>query len=143
MPKKRKKLTRKDKIALSREQAAKEKAAGKAKSDRLEALRKEALAQEKANQQADADRKVIQAAAVSTDEDGDLLDIISTEATNDPRFCSSAFYAEWEKNVAEPELRKAGYIPTRWRTADGDSFGPLIRVVDLVKDGVRRTYYYG
>lgn len=148
MAKVRKRLTRKDKIEQAAEAARVAKAQAKAdasdRQKRIAEMRAEAEAFQRQVDQATADRKAVTEAQWAEDRDGgDLFDLLSGAATADRRCCSSADYGEWEKLVAEPELRAAGYIPFRWRSTDRDSFGPLVRAVDLVKDGVRRTYTYG
>lgn len=53
------------------------------------------------------------------------------------------FYWDWETKTAEPKLKELGYKVIRWFTGDGDSFGPLTRVVVVEKDGKREELMYG
>lgn len=76
-------------------------------------------------------------------DEGDLWDLLPDEVSNHPACCDSVRYLEWERQIATPALRALGYEPRNWRTTDGDSFGPLVRAVDLTKDGKTRTYSYG
>lgn len=73
----------------------------------------------------------------------DLLDLLPDEITNHPDCFHSTFYDRWEREIATPALRALGYEPSGWRTTDGDSFGPLVRAVDLSKDGKTESYFYG
>lgn len=83
----------------------------------------------------------------STDEPAaelDLLDLLPDEITNHPDCFHSTRYARWEREIATPALRALGYEPKDWRTTDGDSFGPLVRAVDLSHNGgPAATYTYG
>lgn len=80
---------------------------------------------------------------MSDDEDLNLLDLLPEEVVNHPYCFDSLRYADWEQEIATPVLRTLGYEPKRWRTTDGDSFGPLVRGVTLTKDGVSKDYFYG
>jgi hypothetical protein len=77
------------------------------------------------------------------DDDVDLTELIGEEPFNDPRCFDSQRYREWEREVAEPMLRARGYEVLRWWSSDEDSFGPLVRCVEVRRDGVSKTYYYG
>lgn len=79
----------------------------------------------------------------SEEDDKNLFDILSEDAANHPACCDSRRYREWETTVVEPELSKLGFSAKNWRTTDGDSFGPLVRAVDLTRDGKTETYFYG
>lgn len=57
----------------------------------------------------------------------DLGSIIPDRCFKDPRFCAQPGFDEWEREVAEPQLRKKGWTVLSWHTGDGDSFGPLSR----------------
>ena len=87
----------------------------------------------------------------------DLLSVIGNELAdrelgycqqNSPSFPqfnnkSGKEWYDWEKQTAEPKLLELGYKITRWYTGDGDSFGPLTRVVVVEKDGKREEFIYG
>lgn len=53
------------------------------------------------------------------------------------------FYWDWEKDVATPALQALGFKVIRWYDGERDSFGPLSRVVELEKDGIKSTMWYG
>lgn len=72
----------------------------------------------------------------------DLLDVIGPATAKDNRFCGTK-YVEWEKEVAEPILKSFGYRILQWFNAETDSFGPLMRAVDVERDGTKQTFYYG
>lgn len=76
-------------------------------------------------------------------EDRDLLDLLPSEIANHPDCFDSRRYGEWEDNIATPWLNAHGYKVISWWTEDGDSFGPLVRAVEIEKDGTRATYFYG
>lgn len=82
-------------------------------------------------------------APTETTDELNLLDLLPDEITNHPDCFDSRNYDRWELEIATPALRAMGYEPSRWRTTDGDSFGPLVRAVDLTKNGARKTYFYG
>src|ERR1700685_1695920 len=66
------------------------------------------------------------------------------QPSSNPIFPTKApYYWNWELITAEPKLRELGYSIVRWYTGDGDSFGPLTRVVIVEKDGVREALVYG
>lgn len=138
MGKVRKKITRAMKIKAIADEAA-----------RVKGWKEEAARLIDIIDRDDAEAKLVAAAKQVVPDDADegshldLCDLLSEAAVRDERFCTSAYYVEWERNVAEPELRNKGYIPVGWRNGDADSFGPLVRLVDLVKDGIRQTYFYG
>lgn len=73
----------------------------------------------------------------------DLLGLLPEDVVNHKWCFDSYRYADWEWEIATPALLAMGFRVGRWRTTDGDSFGPLVRAVDLTKDGVRKTYVYG
>ena len=72
----------------------------------------------------------------------DLCDLLPKE-TEHPLCFDSVGYSQWETEIAEPALRALGYDVKGWRMLDGDSFGPLVRGVTLIKDGVRHKAFYG
>lgn len=74
--------------------------------------------------------------------DKDLSELVPDAAFEDPR-CYSRRYWEWEKEVATPHITAAGFTIVRWYSTEADSFGPLIRAVDVKKDDVLTTYFYG
>jgi hypothetical protein len=76
-------------------------------------------------------------------DDLDLMQLLPDEVLNHPDFGSSRNYQRWEEDLAAPALRAQGFEPSNWRTTDGDSFGPLVRAVDLTKNGITQTYFYG
>ena len=39
-------------------------------------------------------------------------------------------------------IAEAGFHTIKWYTAEGDSFGPLVRAVTATKDGKRWVAYY-
>jgi hypothetical protein len=53
------------------------------------------------------------------------------------------FYWHWETKVATPRLQELGYKVLGWFDGERDSFGPLIRYVTVVKDGVKSELWYG
>lgn len=75
-----------------------------------------------------------------------LLDLFPEDErdrlTGNPHFCGYD-YTRWEDEIATPALIALGYSVRQWWSADGDSFGPLVRAVEVVKDGVKKTYTYG
>jgi hypothetical protein len=88
---------------------------------------------------------------------GFLLDFIGHDlATAETGYCmqptafkqfdskTGKYYWDWEKEIAEPALKAKGMEPISWYTGEGDSFGPLSRVV-IVRgpDGKRSQYWYG
>lgn len=75
--------------------------------------------------------------------DDDLFSLLPKEAANHPDCFDSTYYSRWEREIATPALRAAGYEPSGWHTTDGDSFGPLVRGVTLTKDGISKEYFYG
>ena len=79
-----------------------------------------------------------------TQQNDDLLTILQLEESEVSMedYCGSS-YLRWEEKVATPKLRALGYEVMRWRSADSDSFGPLVRAVDVKKDGAKRTLFYG
>ncbi len=78
------------------------------------------------------------------DDEPDLLDLLPEDIVNHPACFDSKRYREWEEQIATPVLRSLGWEPKNWRTTDGDSFGPLVRTVTLVRhDGVTKDYSYG
>lgn len=79
----------------------------------------------------------------ATHDEKDLLCLLPDEIANHPACFDSKRYREWEDEIAYPALLNRGYVATNWRTTDGDSFGPLVRAVDLTKNGKTETYYYG
>ena len=76
-------------------------------------------------------------------EDKDLLDIIGEDLANQPGYATSSGYLDWERKVAEPALKGLGYKVRQWWTSDGDSFGPLVRAVNVEREGKREIFYYG
>jgi hypothetical protein len=58
-------------------------------------------------------------------------------------YCSSKNYWIWEQNVAEPALILAGFKIGKWQTLDGDSYGPLVRGIKVVKDNNPFMATYG
>lgn len=81
-----------------------------------------------------------------------LLEIIGSDkaqfelgycAQHNPLPKSGLIYTDWEKQTAEPALRELGYTVLYWFTGDGDSFGPLTRVVVVEKDGIKSSLMYG
>lgn len=64
-----------------------------------------------------------------------LFDVIDPELSRQPGFCTTSYdhegkghtYREWETDVANPALIKAGYTDMSWRTGDS-GFGPLVRI---------------
>ncbi len=76
-------------------------------------------------------------------EENALAEILPDELFTHPDYCHSQSYWRWEKDVAMPELQKAGFEVGSWFSTDADSFGPLVRAVRLTKDGITKTYTYG
>ena len=77
------------------------------------------------------------------DEEHGLEDLLPENVWEDPRCYTSHYYHEWEREVATPALEALGYMVGLWWTTDGDSFGPLVRCVELTKDGKKELWYYG
>lgn len=84
----------------------------------------------------------------------DLLGIIGHDcATPELGFCvqphhgdkpNQKYYTDWEKETAERLLIEKGYKIRGWFTGDGDSFGPLTRVVRVIApNGEREELWYG
>lgn len=73
----------------------------------------------------------------------DLGEILPAEAFDHPDCFDSHEYASWEREVAAPLLRAQGYEVVRWFSGDEDSFGPLVRCVELLRDGETTTWCYG
>lgn len=68
----------------------------------------------------------------------ELSDIVSFEGF------SFADYWNGEQNILKPQLEALGYTDIRFSTAEGDSFGPLIRVCRCIDpEGNPRKYFYG
>ena len=57
-------------------------------------------------------------------------------------FCGK-YYWKWETEAAEPRLKTLGYERVTFHTGDGDSFGPLTRVVRCYKGGQCYEFIYG
>lgn len=72
----------------------------------------------------------------------DLADVIGAKPYEDPRAFDSIEYATWEAEVATPALEALGYKVRGWRTTDGDSFGPLVRMVTVEKDGQKLQLWH-
>lgn len=75
--------------------------------------------------------------------EGCLFSLLPDDLFNHPDCFDSIGYWRWEKEIATPALEALGYRVSGWSTGDGDSFGPLVRTVQLTKDGVTKTYSYG
>jgi hypothetical protein len=59
-------------------------------------------------------------------------------------FFNGRRYWEWEREEAIPAIQAAGFeLKGGFRTIEGDSFSPLIRGVDVVRDGMVITLWYG
>jgi hypothetical protein len=84
-----------------------------------------------------------------------LLDVIGRDcATEVLGFCmqpsaitryppDQKWYWNWEDETAKQALEKLGYKVIRWYSSDSDSFGPLVRVVVVEKDGIKSEMWYG
>ena len=70
-----------------------------------------------------------------------LLDVIAPDDWVD--YGDERRWPEWERRVAGPLLAAAGYRILRAYTAEGDSFGPLLRCFVAEKDGRCYRLYYG
>ena len=68
---------------------------------------------------------------------------LSAEAFDHPDCFCPQHYEDWEQNVATPELESKGFSVGPWVTLDGDSIGPLLRGVQLQKNGETKLYTYG
>lgn len=73
----------------------------------------------------------------------DLLALLPDKITNHPDCFDSRNYDRWEREIAKPHLESLGFKVISWWTEDGDSFGPLVRAVEMEKDGKREVYTYG
>lgn len=76
-------------------------------------------------------------------EEPDLFDLLPDELANHPDCFDSRNYLRWEREIAQPHLESMGFKVISWWTEDGDSFGPLVRAVELERDGKREVYTYG
>lgn len=72
----------------------------------------------------------------------DLLDLIGGDAACEDNYCGRCYW-KWEQNTATPRLIKLGYRVLFFKTGDGDSFGPLTRVVYTEKSGKTESFIYG
>ena len=72
----------------------------------------------------------------------DLFTVIPRAAINSD-FCSSLYWAKWETEVTAPRLCALGYERITFHTGDGDSFGPLVRIVRCYKGGQCHEFFYG
>lgn len=79
----------------------------------------------------------------ATEDYPDLADLLGNEPFNHKDCFDSSRYRDWERNIAEPLLSEKGYEVLRWWSSDEDSFGPLVRCVEVRKDGKSETYFYG
>lgn len=71
----------------------------------------------------------------------DLLEVLG-ECDHTGMFSSN--YWDWEERVANVILKSKGYRVIRWWSPDKDSFGPLVRGVDVITpNGEKRTLTYG
>lgn len=77
------------------------------------------------------------------EEEPDLAELIGEDLFNHPDCFHSARWRDWEQQIATPAIGAKGFKVLGWRTDDGDSFGPLVRSVEVEKDGCRRRYFYG
>lgn len=77
------------------------------------------------------------------DLDRDLSELVPDWLLNHSDFCHSRNYGRWENDVGEPHLVACGYKVLRWYSIDEDRFGPLVRAVDVEKNGKTETYFYG
>jgi hypothetical protein len=83
-----------------------------------------------------------------------LLDVIGHDcATQETGYCiqpsaitkyppNQKYYWDWEDVTAKPALEKLGYKVIGWYTDEGDSFGPLSRIVVVEKDGIKSEMWY-
>ena len=72
--------------------------------------------------------------------EGDLFKVIGKVPM--AGYCGRDYW-KWEEQIAQPRLEALGFTVNRWYTIDGDSFGPLVRGVNVVKDGDKQTLSYG
>ncbi len=72
-----------------------------------------------------------------------LEEVLPNELFNHPHCYDHREYGQWETFVAAKALDELGYEVMRWYTIEKDSFGPLIRGVDVKKANVRQTFWYG
>jgi hypothetical protein len=64
------------------------------------------------------------------------------ETTGD--YCASRSFWKWEREIAIPAIQAAGFeLYSGFRTIEKDSFGPLIRGVDVVRENKVITLWYG
>ena len=77
-------------------------------------------------------------------EEGQLLDVLGPNISM-TGYCQSGGWWNWEEKIATPRLKELGYTttPRGWWSADSDSFGPLVRAVEVQKDGISKILYYG
>lgn len=73
----------------------------------------------------------------------DLGEVLAPQYFNHPDCFDSTHYARWERNIAEPALKEAGYEVLQWFSIDEDSFGPLVRGCLLRKDHLSEAFFYG
>lgn len=78
----------------------------------------------------------------------ELLSIIGEGAAREKYYCDSNHYMLWEENIAIPLLIQLGYEAADKRNphffnGDRDSFGPLMRIINVMKDGILYQLWYG
>ncbi|MET0785772.1 MAG: hypothetical protein ABWY25_03625 [Paenisporosarcina sp.] len=52
-------------------------------------------------------------------------------------------YHDGELNILEPRLKEIGYTDIQWGPGETDSFGPLTRTCQAMKDGKLYFFVYG
>lgn len=77
----------------------------------------------------------------------DLVDYFYLSCEEKDGYCCTSGvknYFDWEQNIAKPAMQAKGFTDISFYTAEGDSFGPLIRGVRC-KDskGNEFKFYYG
>jgi len=72
-----------------------------------------------------------------------LEDVIPKHLFNHPHCYDPRKYARWEKEVASIVLIEQGFNVLRWYSIEQDSFGPLIRGVEVKRNNIMQTFWYG
>lgn len=80
---------------------------------------------------------------MSEEDELDLSELVPDDAFNHPDCFNSANYWRWEQDVAQPIIEQQGYRVLRWFSTDQDSFGPLVRAVEVEKDDEVKRFSYG
>lgn len=72
----------------------------------------------------------------------DLHDAFPDLPTEGNHYCGREYW-KWESDVAKPAIEAAGFTDIHFFSVEEDSFGPLIRGVTAIKNGIRHEWEYG